>query len=115
MKVTAPRSPGRRPAPSGAGDPSSVYVRSLVRSQLRAAGLAVAGFALPLAGAAALLAFVPELRLATVAGVPIGWLVLGLAVYPLILLVAVVFVRVVDRNERHYRSLAADDHPAVEP
>jgi hypothetical protein len=115
VKVTAPRTPGRRPAPSSAGDPSTVYVRSLVRSQLRAAVLAALAFALPLAAATVVLAFVPEVRIATVAGIPIGWLVLGVAVYPLVLLVAVGFLRVVDRNERHYRSLAAEDHPAVEP
>ena len=37
---------------------------------------------------------------------------LGAAVYPVVLVVAMLFVRAVDRNERHYRSLAAEDHPA---
>ena len=109
--MTAPRTPGRRPvAPAvGAGDPSAVYVRSLIRAQLRVALVTAGAFALLLAAATATLALVPEVRTATVGGIPIVWIVLGAGVYPVVLLVAIVFVRAVDRNERHYRSLAADE------
>lgn len=92
-----------------------MYVRSLIRSQLRAALVTAGVFTVLLAGATATLAFVPEVREATVAGLPVVWIVLGAGVYPVVLLVAFVFVRAVDRNERRYRSLAADDHPAGEP
>ena len=111
MRVTAPRTPGRRPLPpsTGSGDPSAVYVRSLIRAQLRVALVAAGAFALLLAVTTAALAFVPEIRAATVGGIPIVWLVLGAAVYPVVLLVAVLFMRAVDRNERHYRSLASED------
>lgn len=111
MRVTAPRTPGRRPLPpnAGAGDPSAVYVRSLIRSQLRVALVAAGAFGLLLAATAATLAFVPEVRAATAGGIPIVWIVLGVAVYPVVLLVAMLFVRAVDRNEEHYRSLAAEE------
>lgn len=111
MRVTAPRTPGRRPAapPPGAGDPSAVYVRSLIRAQLRIAVVAAGAFAALLAAATAALAVVPEVREATLGGIPVVWLVLGVAVYPVVLLVAVLFVRAADRNERHYRSLAGED------
>lgn len=117
VRVTAPRIPGRRatgPAASGHA-PSAVYVRSLIRAQLRAALVAAGAFGLLLAATTATLAFVPEVREATAGGIPIVWIVLGAAVYPVVLLVAVSFVRAVDRNERRYRSLAADDDPAAEP
>jgi uncharacterized membrane protein len=51
---------------------------------------------------------VPEVRAATVGGIPIVWIVLGAAVYPVVLLVAVLFVRAADRNESRYRSLAEE-------
>ena len=84
-------------------------MRSLIRAQLRIALLTAGGFVLLLAATAATLALVPEVRAATAGGIPISWIVLGVAVYPVVLLVAIVFVRAVDRNERHYRSLAADE------
>lgn len=93
---------------SGSGDPSAVYVRSLIRSQLRLAVVAAVAFAVVLVAATALLAFVPELRAATVAGIPLVWIVLGVGVYPVVLLVAWLFTRAAERNERRYRSLAED-------
>ena len=109
VRITAPRS-GRRPTVSvpGPGDPSTVYVRSLIRSQLRVALVAAGSFALALAGITAALALVPEVREFTVAGIPVAWFVLGVGVYPIVLLVAVVVVRAAERNEARYRSLAED-------
>jgi hypothetical protein len=110
VRITAPRT-GERPVPppTGAAEPSAVYVRSLIRAQLRIAVLSAGFFALVLAAAATTFAVVPEARTATVAGFPVVWLVLGLAVYPVVLLVALLFVRAAGHNERHYRSLAGDE------
>lgn len=86
-------------------------MRSLIRSQLRVALASAGAFGLLLAATAAVLAVVPEVRAATAGGIPIAWIVLGAAVYPVVLVVAILFVRAVDRNERHYRSLAAEEEP----
>jgi hypothetical protein len=85
-----------------------VYVRSLIRAQLRVAVVAAGSFAVLLAATTAALTFVPQIRAATVGGIPIVWIVLGAAVYPLVLLVAILFVRAADRNEKRYRSLAEE-------
>ena len=109
VRITAPRSGARPPAAvPGPGDPSTVYVRSLIRSQLRVAVVAAAAFALALAAITALLAFVPEVREFTVAGIPMAWFALGVGVYPIVLLVAWSVVRAAERNEARYRSLAED-------
>jgi uncharacterized membrane protein len=94
--------------PLGTGDPSDLYVRSLIRSQLRVALVTAASFAILLVATTAALTLVPEVRAATVGGIPIVWIVLGAAVYPVVLLVAVLFVRAADRNESRYRSLAEE-------
>lgn len=109
VRVTAPRTGSRGTAAQpGPGDPSTVYVRSLIRSQLRVALVAAGSFAIVLAGVTAALAFVPEVREFTLGGIPIAWFVLGVGVYPLVLLVAVSVVRAAERNEDRYRSLAED-------
>lgn len=111
MRITAPRTPAGSTAPTAApssGDPSDLYVRSLIRSQLRVAIVSAASFAFLLAVTTAVLAFVPEVRAATVGGIPIVWIVLGAGVYPVVLLVAALFVRAAERNEKRYRSLAGE-------
>jgi hypothetical protein len=109
VRVTAPRTGSRGVAPTpGPGDPSTVYVRSLIRSQLRVALLAAASFAVVLAGITALLALVPEVRAITLGGIPIAWIVLGAGVYPIVLAIGALVVRATDRNERRYRSLVEE-------
>lgn len=110
MRITAPRTPNASPvtASLGTGDPGDLYVRSLIRAQLRVAIVTAAAFAILLAATTTALALVPEVRMATVGGIPIVWIVLGAAVYPVVLLVAVLFVRAADRNEKRYRSLAEE-------
>jgi hypothetical protein len=109
--VTAPRSARARRGPvalDAAADPSAVYVRSLIRAQLRVAVVSAATFAVLLAATATALMFVPQIRVATVDDIPIVWFVLGAGIYPLVLLVAILFVRATDRNEKRYRSLAEE-------
>jgi len=112
VRITAPRAPAGSPAPtavpSSSGDPSDVYVRSLIRSQLRVAIVTAGSFAFLLAATTAALAFVPEVRAATAGGIPIVWIVLGAGVYPVVLVVAALFVRATERNEKRYRSLAGE-------
>jgi hypothetical protein len=90
----------RRQTPLG-----DVYLRSLMRIQLRLA-LAVVGVLITLLGVLPFL-FVtsPSLRDAAVAGVPVPWLVIGVAVHPVILVLALVYLRQARRNERDFADL----------
>jgi uncharacterized membrane protein (DUF485 family) len=92
-------------------DIQGVYVRSLIRSQLRIALVFAAGFAVATALFALALAFTPTLDGTLVGGVPVSWLLLAVGVYPLALTVAALYVRAASRNESRYRSLSQQDRP----
>ena len=118
VRVTAPRAGGHaaaaRPAPRNTVDaPTSdiagVYVRSLIRSQLRLGIVFAVGFAAATVMFVLAIAFVPELDTTFVAGVPLSWLLLGAGVYPLAITVAGLYVRAASRNEARYRSLTEDE------
>ncbi|WP_167006380.1 hypothetical protein [Mumia sp. ZJ430] len=81
-----------------------VYMRSLVRSQLRLA-LAVAALLVLLVGSLPLLFVLSDLETVTVASVPLPWWLLGVAVYPLLFVVGWGFVRASERNERAFSDL----------
>lgn len=82
-----------------------VYLRSLMRTQLRL-GLAVVGVLVAvLAGLPFLFVAVPWLRDAHALGVPLPWLVIGVAVHPVLLLLALVYLRQARRNERDFADL----------
>jgi O-antigen/teichoic acid export membrane protein len=82
-----------------------VYVRSLVRSQLRLAVEVVVGVALTLGMLPVLFAAVPESRSIHVLGLPLPWLLLGLVVYPFLVTLGWVYVRRAERNERAFSDL----------
>jgi hypothetical protein len=117
VRVTAPR-PGEPlhavaadeegPAPASA---ERVLVSTLIRSQLRLAILCALGFAGALAAVAAVAAL-PALSAAdapTVAGVPVGWLVLAFGAYPPLVAIAALAVTAANRAEDQYRALAERD------
>ena len=128
VRVTAPhtaqgipaRTPGQRiPNQRTAGPLESreaaqdsevgqVFVRSLIRSQLRLALVVAGGFLLILAAFPLVLLAVPGLADAPVAGIPFGWLLLGAGIYPVIGLSAWLYVRTAARNEARYRDLAGE-------
>lgn len=82
-----------------------VYMRSLLRAQLRL-GLAVAGVVLGLLAVLPLLFhLVPRLGELAVLGVPLPWLLLGLAVYPVMVGAAWFYVRHAERVEREFTDL----------
>ncbi|MEU0086249.1 hypothetical protein [Streptomyces sp. NPDC006274] len=82
-----------------------VYLRSLMRAQLRL-GLAVAGtLAAVLGGLPLLFLAVPDLRNGTAAGIPTSWLIIAVAVHPVILTLAYICVRHAGRNERDFTDM----------
>ncbi len=82
-----------------------VFVRSLVRAQLRLALFVCAGLAVLLGGLPLLLALVPALTTTRLAGVPLPWLLLGGAAYPVLVLGGWLYVRQAERNERDFTEL----------
>lgn len=86
-----------------------VYMRSLVRSQLRL-GLGVCAVLGVLVGGLPLLfGLVPELREARVGGLPLAWLLLAGLVYPVFVLCGWWYVRQAERNERDFADLVDRD------
>jgi putative solute:sodium symporter small subunit len=108
--VTVPRPVGQVPlAPNAPGaaipDASAIYLRTLIRAQLRLAVTLAIGFAVTITLAAVVIAAVPILHEADVWGVPWSWLLQAYGMYPIVAACAVVYVRSATRNERRYRSL----------
>ncbi|MFK4731023.1 hypothetical protein ROT00_15155 [Agromyces mediolanus] len=119
MRVTAAGSP--RPAAPRAGldlgrrreaptsDIRGVYVRSLIRSQLRLGLVFAGGFCVATALFVAAIVLVPGLDAQHVAGVPVSWLLLAFGLYPLVITVGVLYARAAARNEARFRQLAEEE------
>ncbi|MGD9481852.1 hypothetical protein WDH52_01115 [Streptomyces sp. TRM70308] len=94
----------RRPLPlPGPEDPP--LARRVFAAQRRAALRTLALLGLVLFGTSGVIAALPALDRLAVGGVPVSWLVLAAATYPLLLLIAVAHVRTAERTE------AAEGHP----
>lgn len=85
-----------------------LLVRSLMRAQLRLA-LRIGGVLLGVLGLLPLLfALVPASRTTQVLGLPLPWLLLGILVYPGLVLAGRVYVRSAERNEQDFVELVGD-------
>jgi hypothetical protein len=84
-----------------------IYMRSLMRSQLKLA----LGVVVLLAGSVGSLPLVfelsPAVRHAHLLGVPVPWLVLGFGVYPVLIALAWFYVRRAERNEAAFRDMVS--------
>ena len=89
-------------------DAGQLFVRSLIRSQLRLGLVVGLGFLLILLAFPLMLGLVPGLSDSTIAGLPFDWVLLGAGIYPVIGLSAWLYVRTAARNEARYRDLAGD-------
>lgn len=116
VRVTAPRSKAtvapdsfrlsREVAEhSAVGD---VFVRSLIRSQLRLALVVAGGFVLILLGVPVLMALFPVLEGVSVLTIPVSWLILGALIYPVMCVCAWLYIRSATRNEARYRDLVGE-------
>ncbi|MGH8889409.1 MAG: hypothetical protein ACRDV3_06560 [Acidothermaceae bacterium] len=82
-----------------------VLVRSLIRAQF---GLTLSFIALAVGVLISLplvVALVPSLAARHVAGLPLTLVVLGVAVYPALVIIALAYVRLAERTERHFLDL----------
>ena len=112
VTVTSPRSRARRVAARSARHEmdeqtplGEVYLRSLLRAQLRLS-LFFFGGVVAVAGAVPLVFWLdPTLADRRVRGVPLAWLALGLLVYPLLCGCALAYVRAAERTEREFSEM----------
>lgn len=86
-------------------DPQSLYVRSLIRSQLLLAIYCVGGFLILLATFVTFLGLFPVLDEQQLGGIGARWWLLGVGVYPLLITTGAIYARAARRNEARYRSL----------
>lgn len=109
VTVTSPRSRATRATSRSARREideqtalGEVYLRSLLRAQLRLSlfffgGIMAVVCAVPLA-----FWLEPQLADVTVNGIPVAWLLLGLVAYPLLIGCAWAYVRSAERTEREF-------------
>ena len=113
VRVTSPRmaSRPRQPSRSGTRDideqtgVGEVYTRSLLRTQLRLGLSAVAVIVLGIGSLPALFVVEPQLASIRVLTVPLPWVLVGIALYPLLVVVAWWHVRASERAERDFATL----------
>ena len=82
-----------------------VYMRSLIRTQLRLALFVCTVLAALIGGLPLLFLMVPELREVEILGIPLPWVVLAGLIYPAFVVGAWLYVRHAERNERHFAEL----------
>ncbi|WP_240641483.1 DUF485 domain-containing protein [Nocardioides ferulae] len=78
---------------------------SLLREQLRLAIRVLLALTLGLGSLPLLFHLAPEVTDWRLFGVPLPWLVLGVAVYPFLLALGWYYVRRAERNEQHFAEL----------
>ena len=83
-------------------DLGAVYMRTLLRSQLRLAALALLVVAVSLGTLPLVFGYLPSVSAYRLGGIPLPWLVLGVLVYPFVVLVAYLYVRQAERVERDF-------------
>ncbi|MFF3323935.1 hypothetical protein [Streptomyces sp. NPDC002889] len=104
----ARRPPGHAPARSEISEQTTLgatYVRSLMRSQLRAALYALGSLALVVGSLPLLFALPAALGGSLASPEPFIWAALGVGVYPVMWLIARWYVRRAERNERDFTRL----------
>ena len=87
---------------TGVGD---ALLRGLIRAQLSLALRLAVVVAVGLGGLPLLFAVAPAVAHATVAGIALPWLLLGVAAFPALLAAGWAYVRMSERNERDFTDL----------
>jgi len=82
-----------------------IYMKSLIRSQLRIAIAMLVAIGLGIGGIPLLVWFAPEATDVTLFGIPVVWVFLGGVAYPVLVVVGWLYVRQAERNERQFSEL----------
>ena len=112
VRVTGPRTGRvRRVSVASEIDAQSevgeIYMRSLMRSQLRLALGVVLLLALSLGTLPLVFELSPRVRRAHLLGAPVPWLLLGVGVYPVLIGLAWFYVRRAERNEAAFHDMVS--------
>jgi hypothetical protein len=83
-------------------DVGEIYMSSLLRSQLRLAVLVLVALGILVAGLPLVFTMFPALLGIRVLGMPLPWVLLAFAVYPVLLTLGWLYVRAAERNERDF-------------
>ena len=108
VRVTSPRQVGSRPARTGASEIDAqtqlgeLYMSSLLRSQGRLAITVLVALVVLIGGLPLLFTWVPSLADVEVLGMPLPWVLLGFAVYPVMFGLGWLYVRASERTERDF-------------
>jgi hypothetical protein len=86
-----------------------VYMRSLLRTQLRLGLSVVATLALALGTLPMFFALVPQLGATRILTLPLPWLLVGVTVYPLLFLLGKWHVRAAEKAEKDFTALVEGD------
>jgi hypothetical protein len=115
--VTSPRTshPGsprtRRPVTTeidAQTELGAVYLRSLLRVQLRLAGGILALLGILVGGLPLLFHLAPALDNRSMLGMPLGWGLLAFVVYPVLVALGWAYLRRAERNERAFIDMVED-------
>jgi hypothetical protein len=82
-----------------------IYLRSLLREQLRLSGISLLALAVGIGSLPLLFWLAPGLSEVRLLGFPLPWLLLGIAVYPFLVLIGWRYVRAAERNEEGFTDL----------
>jgi hypothetical protein len=117
VRVTSPRAglPRRRSVASeidAESEVGEIYMRSLMRTQLRLALTVVGVLAVTVGGLPVVFRLSPAVRRAHLLGIPLPWLILGFAVYPVLIALALFYVRRAERNEEAFGDMVGREEPS---
>ena len=112
VRVTGPARPTRAPLRrttdlDAETQLASLYLGSLLRAQLGLAVRVLATLAVCVGGLPLMFHLVPGLSDADVLGMPLPWLLLGVAVYPFLVVLGWRYVRRAEQNEADFAALLA--------
>jgi hypothetical protein len=110
VRVTGPHTErrGTRPRRTAASEIEAqselgeIYLAALLRSQLRLALGTIVTLALTIGALPVVFWLVPSLTSRHVFGMPVSWVLLAFACYPVLVLLAWRYVRAAERNERQF-------------
>jgi hypothetical protein len=112
VRVTGPRTGHVRRASIASeidaqSEVGEIYMRSLMRSQLKLAVGVVVLLAVFVGSLPLVFELSPAVRRADLLGVPVPWLVLGFGVYPVLVALAWFYVRRAERNEAAFHDMVS--------